>query len=104
MRYSILLLVVASIGYSGGMAFAGNGGDGGDGGSCASGSDCDGGDGGSGGLGGTGGDGGDGGINGDAGLPGCDGGTDPSPAGKFYISGTMQECNPRDADLQKLEQ
>lgn len=36
-------------------------------------------------------------------MPGCGGGTDPSPDGKFYIPGTKQECNPSDDDRQKLK-
>ncbi|PYE89555.1 hypothetical protein [Phyllobacterium leguminum] len=36
------------------------------------------------------------------GIPGCDGGTNPSPDGKFYIPGTKQECNPGDDDRKKL--
>jgi len=42
------------------------------------------------------------GQDGRPGLPGCDGGTDPSPDGKFYIPGTRQECNPGDDDRKKL--
>ncbi len=37
------------------------------------------------------------------GKPGCDGGTNPSPDGKFYIPGTKQECNPSDDDRKKLK-
>ncbi|PYE29892.1 hypothetical protein C8J38_11144 [Rhizobium sp. PP-WC-2G-219] len=36
-------------------------------------------------------------------MPGCGGGTDPSPDDKFYIPGTKQECNPSDDDRQKLK-
>lgn len=43
-----------------------------------------------------------GGNGGPNGIPGCDGGTNPSPDGKFYIPGTKQECNPSDADRKKL--
>nr|CRY96124.1 hypothetical protein [uncultured prokaryote] len=48
-------------------------------------------------------DGNDGG-SGTHGMSGCDGGTDPSPDGKFYIPGTTQECNPSDDDRKKLDQ
>ncbi|KXO79272.1 hypothetical protein AYJ56_01055 [Brucella anthropi] len=33
-----------------------------------------------------------------SGMPGCDGGTQPAADGKFYLSGTQQECNPSDED------
>jgi hypothetical protein len=36
------------------------------------------------------------------GKPGCDGGTRPSPDGKFYIPGTSRECNPGADDRKKL--
>lgn len=44
-------------------------------------------------------DGGDGLSNG---MPGCGGGTDPSPDGKFYIKGTKRACNPGKQDRAKL--
>jgi hypothetical protein len=64
--------------------------------------------GGAGGLGATGGHGGsgsgaDGGTGLANGIPGCGGGTDPAPDGKFYIPGTSQECNPGEVDRKKLE-
>lgn len=37
------------------------------------------------------------------GMPGCDGGTNPSKDGKFYIPETGQECNPSDQDRRKLK-
>ena len=37
------------------------------------------------------------------GMPGCDGGTNPSSDGKFYIPETGQECNPSDDDRRKLK-
>lgn len=57
--------------------------------------------------GGTGGNGGSGnGQNGGDGtsrMPGCGGGTNPSPDGKFYIPDTKQECNPSEDDRRKLK-
>ncbi|WP_237478359.1 hypothetical protein [Lichenibacterium dinghuense] len=38
------------------------------------------------------------------GMPGCGGGTDPSPDGKFYVRGTNRECNPGKQDRAKLKQ
>ncbi len=43
------------------------------------------------------------GSQGKPGIPGCNGDTDPSPDGKFYLPGTNQECNPGDQDRQKLK-
>ncbi|WP_312808345.1 hypothetical protein [Agrobacterium cavarae] len=37
------------------------------------------------------------------GTPGCGGGTNSAPDGRFYIPGTSQECNPGDADREKAE-
>lgn len=42
-------------------------------------------------------------YSGDDGIPGCDGGTNPSQDGKFYLSGTQQECNPGSEDFKKLK-
>ncbi|WP_038203857.1 hypothetical protein [Xenorhabdus bovienii] len=42
-------------------------------------------------------------ANGKAGMNGCDGGTNPSSDGKFYLPGTHQECNPGDADAKKVK-
>jgi len=43
----------------------------------------------------------DGGNGTKQGKPGCDGGTNPSPDGKFYIPGTDTECNPGENDRKK---
>lgn len=34
-------------------------------------------------------------------MPGCDGGTNAARDGRFYISGTTQQCNPSDRDREK---
>lgn len=47
-------------------------------------------------------DGADGGNGLPNGIPGCAGGTDPSPDGKFYIPGTRRECNPGKQDRAKV--
>ncbi|OLP55969.1 hypothetical protein BJF92_02355 [Rhizobium rhizosphaerae] len=44
----------------------------------------------------------DGGLGPVDGIPGCGGGTDPSPDGNFYVPGSLQKCNPGKADRQKL--
>ncbi|MBB3218290.1 hypothetical protein FHW72_003395 [Ochrobactrum sp. RC6B] len=36
-------------------------------------------------------------------MPGCDGGTNPAPDGKFYVPGTHQECNPSDDDRARAQ-
>ncbi|WP_143850907.1 hypothetical protein [Brucella thiophenivorans] len=36
-------------------------------------------------------------------MPGCDGGTNPSADGKFYLPGTQEKCNPSDYDRKKLD-
>lgn len=43
------------------------------------------------------------GVDGAPGISGCDGGTNPSPDGKFYLPGTQEECNPGTEDLKKLK-
>lgn len=47
-----------------------------------------------GGAAGAGGAGKDGGTRGADGMPGCDGGAKPAADGKYYLSGTKQQCNP----------
>lgn len=64
-----------------------------------------GGNGGNGGDGGNGADGGNG-SNADSSdnapaRPGCPGGTDPDAAGKFYLPGTKEQCNPGKQDSMK---
>lgn len=58
-----------------------------------------GGDGGNGGNGADGGNGSNGGNSDNtSGRPGCPGGTDPDAAGKFYLPGTKEQCNPGKQD------
>ncbi len=63
----------------------------------------DGGKGGDGGKGADGGNGSDGGSTSSTpGRPGCPGGTNPDPWGKFYLPGTREPCNPGKQDGQKV--